>query len=60
MIPGPISNPGHEAISAAFYPESTSYYYFFSLKSGETVYSKSFSEHSAKLSKAKAEGTYAE
>ena len=59
LIPGPISNPGIEAISAAFYPEKTNYYYFFSLKNGNTVYSKTHSEHTSKLNKAKSEGTYA-
>lgn len=59
LVPGPISNPGIEAISAAFYPENTNYYYFFSLKNGETVYSVTYNDHTAKLERAKAEGTFA-
>lgn len=59
LIPGAISNPGLEAISAAFYPESTNYYYFFSLKNGSTVYSRTHDQHLTALNKAKSEGTYA-
>lgn len=59
LIPGAISNPGLEAISAAFYPEKTNYYYFFSLKNGSTVYSRTHDQHINALNKAKAEGTYA-
>lgn len=59
LIPGAISNPGLEAISAAFYPEKTNYYYFFSLKNGSTIYSRTHDQHLASLNKAKAEGTYA-
>ena len=30
---------------AALYPEKTSYYYFYTKRNGETVYSKTFEEH---------------
>lgn len=59
LTPGAISNPGIEAINAAFYPDSTNYYYFFSLKDGSTVYSATYDQHTAKLNKAIAEGTLA-
>jgi UPF0755 protein len=59
FIPGPISNPGFEAISAAFYPDKTSYMYFFSYKDGSTKYSKTLQEHQNAVAKAKAEGKYA-
>ena len=59
FIPGPISNPGFEAISAAFYPDKTNYMYFFSYKDGTTKYSKSLDEHQNAVAKAKSEGTYA-
>ena len=55
--PGAISNPGIEAINAAFYPESTKYYYFLSLTDGSTVYSANESQHNNAKNKAKAEGT---
>ncbi len=57
--PGAISNPGIEAINAAFYPESTKYYYFLTPTSGETVYSRTESEHNAAKSKARSEGRLA-
>lgn len=59
FIPGPISNPGIEAISAAFYPDKTNYKYFFSYKDGTTKYSTSLNEHQNAVAKAKSEGTYA-
>ena len=59
LIPGPISNPGLEAISAAFYPDKTRYTYFFSYKDGTTKYSTSLEEHQAAVAKARSEGTYA-
>lgn len=45
LPPGPICNPGTEAIYAALYPEKTSYYYFYTKRDGETVYAKTFEEH---------------
>ena len=59
LTPGAISNPGIEAINAAFYPDKTDYYYFFSLKDGSTVYSVNYDQHTSKLNKAIAEGTLA-
>lgn len=45
LPPGPICNPGYEAIYAALYPESTNYYYFLSRSDGVTVYSSTYNEH---------------
>lgn len=45
---GPISNPGKAAIEAALYPEDTDYYYFKVNDDGETVFSKTLSEHNSK------------
>lgn len=45
LPPGPICNPGIEAIYAALYPESTQYYYFYTQKNGITVYSKTYEQH---------------
>jgi len=46
LPPGPISNPGIEAITAAIYPEDTNYNYFLSSsETGETIYSRTFEEH---------------
>ena len=46
LPPGPISNPGMEAIKAAIYPEKTDYFYFLTKKEGgEAVFSKTYQEH---------------
>ncbi len=45
LPPGPICNPGTEAIYAALYPYDTNYYYFYTKKNGETVYSRTFEQH---------------
>lgn len=42
---GPISNPGEQALYAALYPTDSDYLYYISKKTGETVFSKTFSEH---------------
>ena len=49
LPPGPIANPGYEAIYAALYPESTPYYYFLSRNDGVTVYSRNYDEHLAAI-----------
>ena len=45
LPPGPISNPGLDAIEAALEPTSTSYFYYLSGKSGIIHYAKTFEEH---------------
>lgn len=45
LPPGPICNPGIEAIYAALYPEKTGYYYFYTKKNGTTVYSTTYEQH---------------
>lgn len=46
LPPGPISNPGISSIMAALNPEKTDYYYFLSDPgTGETMFSKTYSEH---------------
>jgi len=48
LPPGPIANPGLDAITAAIYPESTNYNYFLSdPATGKTIYSKTLDEHNA-------------
>jgi len=48
LPPGPIANPGLNAISAAIYPEDTNYNYFLSdPATGKTIYSKTLDEHNA-------------
>jgi peptidoglycan lytic transglycosylase G len=46
LPPGPITNPGLNAIKAAIYPTYTDYNYFLSdPKTGNTIWSKTFEEH---------------
>jgi UPF0755 protein len=46
LPPGPIANPGLDALRAAVYPASNPYYYFLSdPKTGETVFAETFEQH---------------
>ena len=45
LPPGPISNPGLEAIRAAITPIKTSYLYYLTGKDGVMYYAKTFQEH---------------
>lgn len=45
LTPGPISNPGLNAIKAAIYPDDTDYLYFLTDKAGKVYYAESFAEH---------------
>lgn len=46
LPPGPIANPGMNAITAAIYPKKTDYNYFLTDSStGKTIYSKTIDEH---------------
>ncbi len=49
LPPGPICNPGNEAITAALLPEDTSYYYFCHDKDGQAYYASTIYEHEANL-----------
>ncbi len=52
LPPGPICNPGAEAIDAALNPAKTSYYYFCHSKDGKAYYAKTNAQHEANLKKA--------
>lgn len=45
LPPGPISNPGLDSIYAAIYPKSNAYWYFLTTKTGQVIYSKTYTEH---------------
>ncbi len=46
LPPGPISNPGLEAILATIHPVDTNFFYFLNdIETGETVFARTFEEH---------------
>jgi UPF0755 protein len=45
LPPGPINNPGLEAIKSALNPIKTKYLYFLTEKDGTIHYAKTFEEH---------------
>ncbi len=45
LPPGPIGNPGIEAMGAVINPEESDYLFFLSKEDGETVFSKTYEEH---------------
>lgn len=47
LPPGPISNPGMNAISAVLDPEDSEYLYFLTSPEGEVIYAVSFDQHIA-------------
>ncbi len=49
LPPGPICNPGIEAIDAALDPSNTSYFYFVSDVSGKYYFAKTYAEHLANV-----------
>lgn len=51
LPPGPICNPGMDAIKAALYPENTDYYYFAHDNNGKIYLSQTFTGHKNNLVK---------
>ena len=48
LPPGPIGNPGAQAIEAALNPQSSTYFYYLSdLKTGETIYATTLQQQEA-------------
>ncbi len=45
LPPGPINNPGKDAVLAALFPEDNDYYYFVADGSGGHVFAKTLSQH---------------
>ncbi|PRP96357.1 endolytic transglycosylase MltG [Enhygromyxa salina] len=51
LPPGPISNPGRDALAAVLAPEKTRYLYFVARNDGTHQFSKSVEEHEAAVNK---------
>lgn len=51
LPPGPISNPGIEAITAAANPATSGYYYYIHDAKGNVHFSKTLEEHQANINK---------
>ncbi|MBW1596754.1 endolytic transglycosylase MltG [Streptomyces sp. JJ38] len=47
LPPGPIDNPGHQAIEAALNPTEGPWLYFVTVKPGDTRFSETYEEHQA-------------
>lgn len=45
LPPGPIANPGRDAIAATLYPESTKFLYFVSKNNGTHFFSENYRDH---------------
>ena len=45
LPPGPIGNPGLDAIIAAIFPKESPYLYYLHDKNGKVYFSKTFQEH---------------
>ncbi len=55
---GPICNPSNSSIEASINPTSSDYYYFVADKNGNVYYTKTSSEHSAKVKELKDKGDW--
>jgi len=58
MPVGPISNPSKEALEASINHEVSDYYYFVADKHGKVYFTKTLSEHNAKVAEIKRNGDW--
>jgi UPF0755 protein len=47
LPPGPINNPGLDAINAALNPTPNEYLYYLTAPSGQTIWAKTYEQHLA-------------
>ncbi len=52
LPPGPISNPGADALEAALHPAQTEYRYFLTDEQGKSYFAKTFADHQRNRSRA--------
>ena len=52
LPPGPICNPGYNALYAATHPEEHDYYYYVAMPDGTHLFAKSNSQHNKNRTKA--------
>ncbi len=57
---GPICSPSSSSIEAALNPEAHDYYYFVADKNKKTYFTKTYSEHQAKINELKSQGLWYE
>jgi len=55
LPPGPIANPGKDAIYAALYPEDTEYFYYVAKKDGSHIFSRTLAEHNKAVAQVRSE-----
>jgi len=51
LPPGPINNPGKDAVEAALYPEEHDYYFFVASGKGDHVFAKTNAQHNLNVEK---------
>ncbi|HSX00999.1 MAG TPA: endolytic transglycosylase MltG, partial [Candidatus Saccharimonas sp.] len=51
LPPGPICNPGLDALNAVAHPAATDYLYFLAGKDGKTYFARTLAEHEANIAK---------
>ncbi|WP_069814093.1 endolytic transglycosylase MltG [Streptomyces sp. TP-A0874] len=51
LPPGPIGNPGAEALEAALHPAKGNWYFFVSISADNTVFSETYAEHQRNVEK---------
>lgn len=54
LTPGPICNPGIDAITAVLYPEDTDYHYYVACADGTHIFSRTYEEHQNAITQARA------
>ena len=54
LIPGPICNPGIDAVTSVLYAEDTSYYYYVARADGTHIFSETYDEHQKAIREAEA------